>query len=298
MHIGHLVPFLFTKHLQDLFDVPVVIQMSDDEKFLHKDFSMDQIYEFLLSNVADIIACGFNKDKTFIFSNVEYIAHLYPTVLKIQKMTTNNQVAALFGFGGSHNIGQTAFPAVQAAPCFHTSFSGIVFKKDKLPRRCLIPCGIDQDPYFRMARDVAPRIGMPKPSLIHSKFLPSLLGIDGKMSSSVPESAIFLLDTEGDIQTKITKSFSGGKQTLKEHKKLGADLTVDIAYIYLKFFLEDDAEFERITHEYAAGRMMTSQVKRRAIEIITPIILGHQQLKQAVTPSVLREFMTPRELDL
>jgi len=37
MHLGHLVPFLFTKHLQDIFDVPLVIQMTDDEKFLFKD---------------------------------------------------------------------------------------------------------------------------------------------------------------------------------------------------------------------------------------------------------------------
>lgn len=39
---------------------------------------------------------------------------------------------------------------------------------------CLIPCAIDQDAYFRMTRDVAPRLGYKKPSLIHSKFFPGL----------------------------------------------------------------------------------------------------------------------------
>ena len=40
--------------------------------------------------------------------------------------------------------------------------------------RCLIPCAIDQDPYFRMTRDVAPRIKGHKPALIESRFFPAL----------------------------------------------------------------------------------------------------------------------------
>jgi tryptophanyl-tRNA synthetase len=34
LHLGHLVPFLFTKWLQDAFNVPLVIQLTDDEKTL------------------------------------------------------------------------------------------------------------------------------------------------------------------------------------------------------------------------------------------------------------------------
>ena len=36
MHMGHLIPFIFTKWLQETFDVPLVIQLTDDEKFLFK----------------------------------------------------------------------------------------------------------------------------------------------------------------------------------------------------------------------------------------------------------------------
>ena len=39
---------------------------------------------------------------------------------------------------------------------------------------CLIPCAIDQDPYFRLTRDVAQKLKYPKPYLIHSKFFPAL----------------------------------------------------------------------------------------------------------------------------
>lgn len=35
MHLGHLLPFIFTKYLQEAFGVPLVIMMSDDEKYFH-----------------------------------------------------------------------------------------------------------------------------------------------------------------------------------------------------------------------------------------------------------------------
>jgi len=70
---------------------------------------------------------------------------------------------------------------------------------------CLIPCAIDQDPYFRMTRDVAPRLGYPKPALIHSTFIPALHGAQTKMSGSDVTSSIYLTDTPKQIKTKINK---------------------------------------------------------------------------------------------
>ena len=43
MHLGHLVPFLFTKYLQDAFNVPLVVQMTDDEKYLFKDLTLQEL---------------------------------------------------------------------------------------------------------------------------------------------------------------------------------------------------------------------------------------------------------------
>ena len=40
--MGHLVPFLFTKYLQDAFNVPLVIQLTDDEKTLWKGLDVDE----------------------------------------------------------------------------------------------------------------------------------------------------------------------------------------------------------------------------------------------------------------
>ena len=47
----------------------------------------------------------------------------------------------------------------------------------------------------------------------------------------------------------MTHAFSGGRETTEEHRRLGADLSVDVSIAYLEFFLEDDQELERIKTE-------------------------------------------------
>lgn len=64
---------------------------------------------------------------------------------------------------------------------------------------------IDQDPYFRMTRDVAPRLGWEKPALVHSKFFPALQGAKGKMSASEKNSAIYVTDSYNDIKKKVSE---------------------------------------------------------------------------------------------
>lgn len=125
---------------------------------------------------------------------------MYQNMIRIQKCVTFNQVKGIFGFGDSDPIGKIAFPAAQAAPCFSSTFP-FIFGDRKV--NCLIPCAIDQDPYFRMTRDVAPRLGFPKPALIHSSFFPALQGAKTKMSASDTNSAVFLTDTAKQIKTKV-----------------------------------------------------------------------------------------------
>ena len=105
----------------------------------------------------------------------------------------------------------------------------------------------EQDPYFRMTRDVAPTLKFRKPALIHSTFIPSLQGAKTKMSASDETSSIYLTDTPKQIKTKINRhAFSGGRDTEQEHREKGGDCDVDISFQYLTFFLEDDERLEQI----------------------------------------------------
>ena len=299
LHLGHLVPFMFTKWLQDAFDVPLVIQLTDDEKFFFKEnLSLEEAHRLAFENCRDIIAIGFDLKKTFIFSDLDYIGTMYPNICKIQKKITYNQSRAIFGFNGSDNVGKSGFPAVQAAPSFSSSFPSI-FGKGTDNVMCLIPQAIDQDPYFRLTRDVAPRLGFLKPALIHSKFFPSLQGHKTKMSGSVATSSIYVSDSDAEIATKIMKHcFSGGKENIEEHRKYGADLSVDVAYEYLRYMMEDDAEVEEIGRKYEAGELLTGEVKQILITQLQEIVNTHKKNRAAVTDEMVREFMNANRKSL
>lgn len=292
MHLGHMIPFVFCKWLQDVFDVPLVIQLTDDEKFLFKpELTLEKCNEFSYSNAKEIIAVGFDPKKTFIFSNIDFMGGaFYRNVLKISRCITSNASKATFGFSDSDCIGKYHFVSIQAAPSFSNSFPHIFGTKHDIP--CLIPCAIDQDPYFRLTRDVAQRLKYPKPSLIHAKFFPALQGPHSKMSASDDLSAIFMNDSPSRIKNKINRyAFSGGGASIEEHQKLGGKPDVDVAFQYLTFFLEDDEELQTIADSYRAGTLTTGALKQRCIQVLQEFVEQFQKRKAAVTEEVLKQFM-------
>lgn len=296
LHLGHLIPFHFTAWLQKVFNVPLVIQLTDDEKFFWKNLSLKECHRLGFENCKDIIACGFDISKTFIFSDLEYIGTLYPNICKLQKCFTFNQVRSTFGFVESDHCGKFAFPAVQAAPSFCNSFPEIFGTRTDVP--CLIPCAIDQDPYFRLTRDAAPKLGYIKPALIHAKFFPALQGAKSKMSASSDTSAVFVTDTPKQIETKIKKyAFSGGGATKEEHQANGGNCDVDVAYQWLFFYLEDDDKLAHIKAEYTSGRMSTGEIKQELINELIPLVQHHQKARASVTDDMVRTFLTPRSMN-
>jgi len=298
LHLGHLIPFMFTKWLQDAFDVPLVIQLTDDEKFLWKNLTTEEARNLARENAKDIIACGFDVSKTFIFSDFDYVGGaFYRNIVSIQRCVTMNQIRGIFGFTMDDYIGKIAFPAIQAAPSFPNSFPHMF--GDRKDVRCLIPCAIDQDPYFRMTRDVAPKLGCLKPALIEARFFPALQGESGKMSASDESSAIYVSDTPKQIKTKVNKyALSGGGQSVEEHRAKGANLDVDIPWKWLNFFLEDDAKLKHIEIEYGSGRMLTGEIKAELISLLTDLVTRHQEARSQVTDDIVDVFMTPRKMNL
>ncbi|KAI3424193.1 hypothetical protein D9Q98_009549 [Chlorella vulgaris] len=296
LHLGHLVPFMFTKWLQDAFKVPLVIQLTDDEKFLWKGLSVEEARRLARENCKDIIACGFDVARTFVFSDFEFVGGaFYRNIARIQRCVPMNQVRGIFGFTQEDNIGKIAFPAVQAAPAFPDTFPHMF--GDRKDVRCLIPCAIDQDPYFRMTRDCASRMGHHKTALIESRFFPALQGESGKMSASDTTSAIFVNDTPKDIRSKVNKyAFSGGGFTVEEHREKGANLDVDVPWKWLNFFLEDDARLAQIGADYSSGRMLTGEIKGELVGVLVEMVERHKAARAAVTDEIVDAFMAVRPM--
>jgi len=49
--------------------------LTDDEKYLWKDLTIEEAKRLSFENAKDIIACGFDKKNTFIFSDLQFMGY-------------------------------------------------------------------------------------------------------------------------------------------------------------------------------------------------------------------------------
>ena len=256
VHMGHLMPWMFTKYLQDKFGSKLLFQLTDDEKFLYsQERTREEIRRYTYENILDIISVGFDPNNTKIIVDTTHIKHLYPIALEIAKRITFSTAKAVFGFSSSTNIGMIGFPPVQAAPCFLPSLI------EGKPTPVLIPAAIDQDPYWRMTRDVAEKMGFYKPAQIHSKFLPSLDSRGGKMSSSKPETAIFTTDEPEVIEKKVSSAFTGGQATVALQRLYGGNALGCPVFWYLRYFFDDEKESDERFVKCISGNLLCGECK-------------------------------------
>ena len=61
--------------------------------------------------------------------------------------------------------------------------------------------------------------------------------------------------------------------------------------------LEDDDELRSIGERYAKGEMLTGEVKQRLIDVLVPLVEGHQAARARVTSDTVRDFMAVRPLE-
>jgi len=288
VHMGHLEVWQFTKWLQDKFDVELWFQFPDEEKFLFKDnLTLEDTKKWTFENALDVIALGFDPKKTFFLIDTIHADYMYKEACKIAKKITFSTAKALFGFTNETNIGSIFYTAMQTVPAILPS----ILKGKNIP--CLIPAAIDQDPHWRVSRDILPKLGFYKPTQIHGKFLPGLGGMNeqGKMSSSLEQTTIYTIDDARTVKKKINKyAFSGGQASIEEHRKKGGNPYVDVSYQWLMFFEEDDKKLKKIEEDYKSGKLLTGELKAILIEKLNGFLKEHQK-KREKAKDVYEDFI-------
>lgn len=126
LHLGHMIPFFFCSYLQKCFNCYVVVQVTDDEKMMRdSSLTFDVVDKYALSNIKDMLACGFDLSKTFIFLNSYYIGNVSRFSCEFERLITLSQLRATFGFEDSCNTGYVSYPPKQMQPAFYKFFPKI-----------------------------------------------------------------------------------------------------------------------------------------------------------------------------
>jgi tryptophanyl-tRNA synthetase len=274
--------------MQEKFDTRLYFQMTNDEKyFFEPHLSLEDVKKYTYDNTLDLLALGFEPENTFIIQDIEHIDLLYEIAVEVARKVTFSTVKATFGFNNSSNIGSTWHPAIQAVPAFLHSW---IYGK-KTP--CIIPCAIDQDPFWRVTRDVAEKLGYYKPASIQCSFVPGLKE-GGKMSSSEPMSAVFTTDTPKMAKKKVMAAFTGGRTTVEEQRELGANPDICSVFKYYSFiFMPDDKDLIDIEKKCRGGEILCGECKQILAPMMMEFLEKHQAAREEVKDRV-EEFSATR----
>ena len=249
LHIGHLVPFMLTAGLQRSLDCPVIVQISDDEKMAdHMDADM---------NILDIQRVGFVKDRLFIFKNTDMIGKMYREIVELSSRLRVKDLQKVFGFDDLDPLLKYWYPAVQMVPALHPeSFPGLTESM-----QCIVPCSIDQYPFFRLARKLHNNQDHRKPIVIcGSDYLPGIKS--DKMSSSDPRNAIWIDDPDLEAKIRMGRSWNG----------IDVGLRQDLAYQITRIFEPDDRVFTQIHTDYVdLKRMGSLDLKMHAFRLLRQV---------------------------
>ena len=291
-HLGHLLvaqQFLIYQKL----GAKIYIAVADIEAYNARSQSLEDSRKIAIDEyITNYIALGLNPKNVEIYfqsdrskdSNRSNAYYRLQNILA--KHATFNEFKAVYG---DITPGKMVSSLLQASDMLHSQLP-------EFENICpvVVPVGIDQDPHLRLARDISKRIPIKFTQLssTYHQMIPGLKGAKSKMSSSDSNSFIALTDNPKTVKNKINKyAFSGGKETLEEHKKLGGNPDIDVSFQYLRMFLEeDDDKLEEIYNDYKSGKLTTGELKKYTIDKLNSFLKDHQA-KREKAKKVIDKFL-------
>ncbi len=281
-HLGHMLLAQQMIFYQNI-GAKLYIAVADLEAYATRGKSLKELREVAIEQyLLNYIALGLKpKNLDFYFQSersakAKESNSYYRLAHNFSKYATFNEFKAIYG---EISPAKMSSSLLQASDMLHPQLPEF---EGRIPT--IVPVGIDQDPHLRLARDISQRYKDYKFTQISSTyhlFFPGLKG-SGKMSSSDETSYIAMTDSPKEVETKIKKyAFSGGRDTLEEHRRHGGNPDIDVSFQYLKFFFEpDDKKLQKIHDDYKSGKLLTSELKEILIEKINKFLKNHQLLRE------------------
>ena len=293
-HLGHMIVAQQFMLYQNL-GAKLYIAVADLEAYNTRNKSLEELKKTAIDQyLINYIALGLKKKNCDFYFQSERskdgkkASAYYNLATRFARYATFNEFKAVYG---ELSPGKIMSSLLQASDMFHAQLPEF---EGRIP--VVVPVGIDQDPHLRIARDIGSRFkdyNFIQLSSTYHTFLPSLKG-GGKMSSSDESSFIAMTDSEKEVENKIKKyAFSGGQQSIEEHRKKGGNPDVDVSFQYLKMFFEpNDKKLEKIHDDYKSGKLLTGELKQILIEKVNKFLKEHQRKREIAKKQVDKFLFT------
>lgn len=271
LHLGHKVDInayllfreLGAKSFFVVSDIDAYVSRPDS-----KVPSLEVAKENAVNIISHLLALGIKKEEIYVQSKKE--PRYYEFAFEVSKKITENAFKAIYGH---MNLGKISANLLQYSDILH-----LQLKEYFGPVPTITGIGVEQDPHARACRDLARRLpyNLKIPSFFYFRHQ-SGLKEGSKMSASIPDTAIFLDDSQKEIKRKINKAFSGGRESIELHRKLGGVPEKDKAYEILFYHHPDDDFVKEIYEKYKKGEMLTEELKNICIDFLIGFLTKHQK---------------------
>lgn len=259
IHLGTYAIVESVKYFQQFSNI-TIIAIADIESLSTRNISLDKAREYALSfHIPTYLALGLDPQKTLFYFQSEN-QDIVKIAADVSRKTTFSELKAIYG---DITPGRVLSSLIQ--------IGDILFPQFSLDMMGLVPIGLDQDPHMRLCRDYVRRTDFYSFKQVASIYIRLIPGLDGseKMSKSDPLNSIFLPEEDyNDLRKKIWRAFSGGKPTIEEHRKYGADIEVDVPYRLLTYILDDENMWLELGEKYKRGELLSGELKNITYSIL------------------------------
>jgi tryptophanyl-tRNA synthetase len=136
-----------------------------------------------------------------------------------------------------------------------------------------------------------------KPASTYNKLEKGLKG--GKMSSSKPDSAIYLTDTPSEVEAKVKSVVTGGRTSVDEQRRLGGVPEKCMIYDLLVYNHPSDNHLKETYQSCTSGKMLCGECKQRTAEYFRNWSSDlHKRREEIVKSGELDEFLNQQGIKI
>ncbi|HVL88321.1 MAG TPA: tryptophan--tRNA ligase [Candidatus Thermoplasmatota archaeon] len=144
----------------------------------------------------------------------------------------------------------------------------------------------DVDLVLAKLESAAGAFGFLAPSATYHRFMTGLTG--DKMSSSRPETSVFLTDDEATARKKVMGAKTGGRATAEEQRRLGAEWDkCVVAEMYTYHLAPDEADLAEKHEKCVTGARLCGPCKGIAADRVVAFLKEHKERRDAIDDKTL-----------
>jgi tryptophanyl-tRNA synthetase len=271
-HFGHKMLMDQIIYYQSI-GIDVIIAIADIEAYVVRRIPRQEALRIAVEEyIANAVALGLDLSRARIYFQSNMDAPYYRLVQIFSQKVSMAEMEAIYG---ELSPGKIMASLTQMADILHP-----MLKEYGGYKHVFVPVGPDQDPHIRLARDIADRfeseLGLRRPASTYHRFMTGLNG--GKMSSSKPDSAIFLLEPIDSAVAKLKRALTGGRATVEEQRRLGGVPEACSVYeMYHYHLVTSDEELLNIYRRCVKGELLCGEDKQYAAEKLARWMEEHRR---------------------